>query len=135
MDDFLLLSGGSIVMIPVGGLYSDESFEKYIHRNPIIHNPNNKKIQQLPVILGFNSADKRFKTMVIGKVISEDNVIISTHVSTNESYLLQDLDLVKHNFGNKYNLGKYINIYPDGFRIEFISYPDVFKSERLKDFL
>lgn len=92
-----------------------------------VFNPKNLPVENLPIIYGFNNGSGMGG--VIGMLIAEDGTVLGSHASSDEAWLPYDLGVeegrrpARHETFRKH--------YPDGYRMEFVSYKDVDNTPKL----
>ena len=93
-----------------------------------VFNPHDKPVEELPVIYGFN--DGGSPDWWRGQLLSEDGTALGSHICSNEGYMPHDLGVLEGSRPDRHKT--FQTHYPDGYRMEFISYSDVFNHEGLK---
>jgi len=93
-----------------------------------IYNPVNKPVEELPVIYGFNNGGS--PGFCYGILIAEDGIELGGHVCSSEVYMPHDLGILEGARPDRHEIFR--SHYPDGYRMEFVSYKDVLKHEKLK---
>ena len=53
--------------------------------NYVIYNPNNKPIEELPIIFGFNNGGS--KEWLYAELIAEDGTPLGAHICSHENYM------------------------------------------------
>lgn len=86
-----------------------------------VHNPHNKPIEELPHIWGFNNGGR--SGAYYGALITDDGEWIGSHICSNESFMLHDLGIIEGSRPDRHL--EFMKHYPDGYRMEFVSYDDV----------
>lgn len=85
-----------------------------------VFNPKGIDVKDLPVIYGFNNGGN---SILYGMALAEDGEHLGGHGCTDEGYMLHDLGILE---GTRPDLHEeYRKHYPDGYRMEFVSYDDV----------
>jgi hypothetical protein len=86
-----------------------------------IYNPRHRPERDLPVIMGF--ANGSFKTYyIIGVLIAEDGTCLGSDVSSNESYLMEELGIKKGSRPDRHE--GFRKRYPGGYRMEYVDSND-----------
>lgn len=92
-------------------------------------NPHGKPLEDLPVIYGFNNGGgPHFYDAVL---ISEDGKILGGHGCSHEGYMLSDLGILSGSRPDRHE--EFKAHYPDGYRMDFVSYADTREHQGLKD--
>lgn len=86
-----------------------------------IHNPHDKPVGELPVIYGFNNGGPY--GFMEGLLIAEDGTWLGQHISSNESFMLGDLGIREGSRPDRHEIFR--EHYPDGYRMEFVSYGEL----------
>lgn len=92
-----------------------------------VHNPKGLPVETLPVIYGFNNGGSA--GLLIGQLIAEDGEVLGSHCCSHEGYMPGDLGIVEGARPDRHE--HFRTKYPDGYRMEFVSYDDVEKHEKL----
>lgn len=92
-----------------------------------IYNPNNLPVEQLPFIFGFNNGGS--PGFWCGTLLSEDGHYLGGHLCSDEWFMLGDLGILKGTRPDRH--GVFRNHYPDGYRMDFISFNDTYTHELL----
>lgn len=80
-----------------------------------IYNPNNKPVEELPVIYGFNNGGNY--GMMHAQLIAEDGTAMGSHLCSSEGYMLGDLGILEGTRPDRHEGFK--KHYPDGYRMAF----------------
>lgn len=89
-----------------------------------VHNPHNKPVNELPVIYGWNNGStSAIGGCMYGELVAEDGTLFPGHVCTSEVYMPHDLGILKGSRPDRHE--NFRTHYPDGYRMEFVSYEDV----------
>jgi hypothetical protein len=94
-----------------------------------IFNPKKLPVEKLPVIFGYNAGGRAGWDN--GRLIAEDGVRLGEHYCSSEEYMKGDLGILEGFGMDKHR--DFQKHYPDGYRMEFVSYEDVMTHERLQD--
>lgn len=86
-----------------------------------VYNPHNKPISELPVIYGYNGGGNAGYMAAI--LITEDGFDIGDHTCSSEAYMPHDLGILENSRPDRHVYFR--RYYPDGYRMEFVSYNDV----------
>ena len=92
-----------------------------------VFNPQDKPINDLPVIYGFNNGGS--EGFMHGQLIAEDGTGLGGHLCTHEGFMLGDLGIRNGSRTDRHETFK--KHYPDGYRMDFVSYNDVDSHEAL----
>lgn len=93
-----------------------------------IYNPHNKPEEELPTIFGFNNGGSL--GFFHGCLIAEDGTGLGSHLCSTEGYMYGDLGILKGRRPDRHETFK--KHYPDGYKMDFVSYDDVPKNEKLQ---
>lgn len=86
-----------------------------------VHNPNNVDPQTLPVIYGFNNGGS--PGMFFAVLIAEDGQCMGSHGCSHECFMRHDLGILE---GTRKDRHEHFQAkYPNGYRMDFVSYVDV----------
>lgn len=96
----------------------------------VVYNPNNTPVSGLPVIYGFNNGGRGNDWL--GCLIAEDGTPLGSHVCSHEAWMLHDLGIENANSTRHSDFKKH---YPDGYRMEFVTYDAVGHHPVLKGLL
>jgi hypothetical protein len=81
-----------------------------------IYNPENKPIQDLPIIYGFNNGGN--PGWLFANLVAEDGAALGGHVCSHECYMPHDLGILE---GTREDRHKgFRDYYPGGYRMEFV---------------
>lgn len=94
-----------------------------------IYNPNNRRVELLPKIFGFNNGSGMGG--VIGVLIAEDGSFLGSHASSHEGWLPQDLGTEEGYRPDRHETFK--KHYPGGYRMEFVGYKEIKKHKGLQE--
>ena len=86
-----------------------------------VYNPQNKPIEKLPVIYGFNNGGS--SGWYNAQLISEDGHGLGGHLCSDEGYMLADLGILEGSRPDRHETFK--KHYPDGYRMAFIGHSEV----------
>lgn len=92
-----------------------------------VNNPNNKPLEELPVIYGFNNGGST--GWFTGMILAEDGTYLGGHVCSHEGYMEHDLGVLEGSRPDRHEDFK--KHYPGGYRMEFVSASNVKKHEGL----
>lgn len=87
-----------------------------------VWNPHNKPLDELPFIYGFNNGSGMGG--VIGCLIAEDGTPLGSHACSHEGWMLYDLGIYEGKRPDRHK-DDFQKHYPDGYRMDFVSYADV----------
>jgi len=108
-------------------LYEDQHVDALKGKGWAVHNPLSKPINELPVIYGFNNGGRQ--DWWDAQLIAEDGTPLGGHVCSSEGYMPYDLGVLEGARLDRHDDFK--KHYPDGYRMEFVSYGDVKANEKL----
>jgi hypothetical protein len=108
-------------------LYEAQHVYMYEGRKAAVFNPHEKNIGELPVIYGFNHGGSEGWMSAV--LISADGVVLGSHCCSSEAYMPSDLGVLDGTRPDRHQ--DFQKHYPDGYRMEFISFRDVRKSAGL----
>ena len=97
-------------------LYQAQHEHRMEGKATAVHNPNDKPIDELPVIYGFNNGGNRGWMRAV--LLAEDGAGLGGHICTNEGYMLHDLGILEGTRPDRHETFK--EHYPEGYRMEFI---------------
>ena len=86
-----------------------------------VFNPNDMPLHMLPVIYGFNNGGSR--DFLSATLIAEDGTPLGGHACSHEGYMRHDLGILEGSRPDRHEGFK--KHYPDGYRMDFVSYEDV----------
>lgn len=92
-----------------------------------VHNPNNKPLEELPVIYGWNNGGS--PGWFSGQLIAQDGTPMGGHLCSHEGYMYADLGILEGTREDRHETFR--AHYPDGYRMEFVKYEDARKHEGL----
>lgn len=93
-----------------------------------VYNPNNKSIEELPFIYGFNNGGQ--VGFMHAQLLAQDGTPLGSHLCSSESFMYADLGIYEGTRPDRHEHFK--EHYPDGYRMDFISYEDVNNHEGLQ---
>jgi hypothetical protein len=94
---------------------------KHDPRPYAVHNPQAKPMEDLPAIYGFNNGSSVFG--MDGTLLAADGTFLGGHCCSSEHYMLGDLGCVEGSRPDRHETFR--EHYPDGYRMEFVTYDDV----------
>lgn len=110
-------------------LYLSQHLVEWEGKGYEVHNPHNKPIDELPVIYGFNNGGSPGWYEAVA--IAEDGNALGGHVCSHEGYMPHDLGIIKGSRPDRHEESYKVH-YPDGYRMDFVSFKDVDGHEALK---
>lgn len=110
-------------------LYEVLHLAKWGDQPYVIFNPNEKPVEELPVIIGFNNGGQMGWLEAVA--IAQDGVVLGGHICSSEAYMPFDLGLVEDSRSDR--LDEYKKHYPDGFRCEFVPHAKAKDHTGLRD--
>lgn len=87
-----------------------------------LYNPHEKPLTELPVIYGFNNGGRTQWYHAVA--LSEDGYCLGTHLCSHEGYMPNDLGVIEGSRPDRHE-ESYKKHYPEGYRMEFVSFDDV----------
>lgn len=91
-------------------------------RRDAIYNPHGKPVSDLPVIYGFNNGGSR--DWLNACAIAADGTVLGGHICSSEAYIPHDLGVLEGTRSDRH--AKYREHYPDGYRMEFVPYREMY---------
>ena len=101
--------------------YLAEHLAENAGRGWAIVNPGNRPLDELPVIYGFNNGGSRY--FLSGQLIAEDGTLLGSHACSAEGYMPHDLGILEGTRPDRHET--FIQHYPRGYRMEFVSSGEV----------
>lgn len=101
-------------------LYEAQHVHEYESRKLAIFNPNNKPVDELPIIYGFNNGGSPGWMSAV--LISADGIYLGGHTCSSEVYMPADLGVLEGTRPDRHKTFR--EHYPDGYRMEFVRYAD-----------
>lgn len=108
-------------------LYELEHIRAMKNKGYAVYNPNNKPLDELPVIYGFNNGGRTNFYQALS--MAEDGTHLGSHLCSSESYILHDLGILEGTREDRHET--YRNHYPEGYRMDFVSFDNVQNHEKL----
>jgi hypothetical protein len=102
-------------------LYEAQHMIKWAGKGYASFNPHDKPVEDLPVIYGFNNGGS--PGLFYGCIMAEDGTGLGGHGCSSEGYMLSDLGVLEGSRPDRHETFR--EHYPDGYRMEFVSYNDV----------
>ena len=111
--------------------YEAEHVARYNGRPVAVYNPHDKPLADLPTIYGHNNtrSDDGTHYFLEGRIMAEDGTYFGGHACSSEAYMLHDLGILEGCRPDRHETFR--EHYPDGYRMEFVSWRDVEKHEGL----
>jgi len=110
-------------------LYLVQHLYEHKGKEPVVYNPFGKKLEDLPVIYGFNNGGSR--ELLSAVLIAEDGTGLGGHCCSDEAYMLHDLGILEGTRTDRHK--EFRKHYPDGYRMEFVKHEDFKTNEGLKE--
>jgi|13_taG_2_1085334.scaffolds.fasta_scaffold04032_5 hypothetical protein len=101
-----------------------------MEKHYVKHNPLNKPEDQLPVIYGYCEGGQL--SNLVGKLIAEDGKFLGQHICSSEGWMYGDLGITDPDSGRHKDFKEH---YPEGYRMQFVSYNHVKHHVGLQDAL
>lgn len=86
-----------------------------------IYNPKELPVEDLPVIYGFNNGGSPGWFSAV--LLAEDGTGLGSHICSHEGYMEHDLGILEGTRPDRHE--RFREHYPDGYRMEFISFDNV----------
>ena len=83
-----------------------------------VYNPNEKPLDELPVIYGFNNGPSLGPNALWGVLLAEDGTHLGDHICSNEGFMYHDLGILENSRPDRHETFR--AHYPDGYRMEFV---------------
>lgn len=107
--------------------YAAEHLSAHSGRKYAVYNPNNKAVDELPFIYGFNNGGSPGWLSAV--LIAEDGMCLGGHACSHECYMEADLGVLEGTRSDRHETFK--GHYPDGYRMTFVGAEDVLAHEGL----
>jgi len=95
--------------------------------NNAIYNPQSLPVESLPVIYGFNNGGSM--GFMHAQLLAEDGTPLGSHLCSSEGFMPGDLGILEGTRADRHE--HFQAHYPNGYRMEFVSYDDVRGHEKL----
>lgn len=92
-----------------------------------IYNPQNKSLEELPIIYGFNNGGS--SGFLSAQLLAEDGTPLGGHACSSEGYMPHDLGILEGTRPDRHE--DFRKHYPGGYMMAFVGYDDVKKNEGL----
>jgi hypothetical protein len=102
-------------------LYEAQHVHRYEGRGWAVHNPQNRPVNELPVIYGFNNGGSPGWMSAV--LIAQDGTALGGHVCSSEAYMPADLGVLEGPRPDRHET--FAKHYPDGYRMEFVRYDEL----------
>lgn len=86
-----------------------------------VYNPNNKPPEDLPVIYGFNNGGNN--NFLYAQLITQDGYDVGSHICSDECFMPGDLGCLENSRPDRHET--FMEVYPGGYRMDFVSHSDV----------
>jgi hypothetical protein len=102
-------------------LYLAQHNRAHDNKGYAVFNPHDKPLDELPVIYGFNNGGSAgwFSACIIAR----DGTVLGGHICSAEGYMLHDLGILEGTRLDRHE--SFRAHYPDGYRMDFVSYKDI----------
>lgn len=97
-------------------LYQAQHMHKMEGKGWAVHNPNNRPIDELPVIYGFNNGGSPGWYSAV--LLAEDGKCLGGHCCSHECYMEHDLGILEGTRPDRHETFR--EHYPDGYRMVFV---------------
>ena len=108
-------------------LYEAQHLAEMEGKGYAVFNPHGKPIAELPVIYGFNNGGS--PGWFSACLIAEDGTGLGGHICSSEGYMPHDLGILDGTRPDRHETFR--EHYPDGYRMDFVSYADIDKTPQL----
>jgi hypothetical protein len=102
-------------------LYEAQHLHEMQGKGYAVFNPHNKPISELPIIYGFNNGGNSIFLSAVA--MAEDGTELGRHACSSEGYMRHDLGILEGTRKDRHE-NDYQKHYPDGYRMDFVSYAD-----------
>ena len=102
-------------------LYLGSHLAEWSNKGYAVFNPDNKPIEELPVIFGFNNGGSPGWFSAV--LLAEDGTPLGGHCCSNEGYMPHDLGIVEGSRPDRHEI--FQEHYPGGYRMDFVGYDQV----------
>ena len=85
-----------------------------------VYNPNNKPLDELPIIYGFNNGGSVGWMSAV--LLAEDGNCLGGHCCSHEGYMPSDLGVLEGSRPDRHETFR--QHYPDGYRMEFVGFDE-----------
>jgi hypothetical protein len=102
-------------------LYLAQHLVEWEGKGYAVYNPHDKPLEELPVIYGFNNGGTH--GWLYAQLISEDGMGLGSHICSHQGHMVHDLGIAEGSRPDRHKTFK--EHYPDGYRMDFVSYSDV----------
>ena len=102
-------------------LYEAQHLAQWGDKGWACYNPLGKPVEELPTIYGFNNGGSSYFLHAV--LIAEDGTGLGGHACSSEAYMPHDLGILEGSRPDRHETFR--AHYPDGYRMEFVSYRDV----------
>lgn len=109
-------------------LYAAQHNYAMAGKKPAVYNPHHKDLDDLPTIYGFNNGGSH--QMLQAVLMAEDGTSLGSHCCSAECYMPHDLGILEDTRPDRHDDFK--KHYPDGYKMEFVSYNHVSDHEGLQ---
>jgi len=99
-------------------LYEAQHMAVWGEKGWVVYNPLSKPVDELPAIFGFNNGGS--PGWFSGCLIAEDGTGLGGHICSSEGYMYHDLGIVEGARPDRHETFR--EHYPDGYRMEFVTY-------------
>lgn len=108
-------------------LYLAQHLVEWEGKGYSVFNPQNKPVDDLPVIYGFNNGGKA--GLLLATLVAEDGTALGSHCCSHEFYMRHDLGIADGSRPDRHET--FQKHYPDGYRMDFVPYDGVKAHEKL----
>jgi hypothetical protein len=102
-------------------LYEAQPLREMEGKGYAVFNPHGKAVAELPVIYGFNNGGS--PGWYSACLLAEDGTGLGGHLCSSEGYMTHDLGILEGTRPDRHKTFR--EHYPDGYRMEFVSYRDI----------
>jgi hypothetical protein len=105
--------------------------KKLCNKTYAFYNPENKSINDLPIIYGFNNGPcGPWGELYRGILLAEDGAGLGSHICSHEEYIPLDLGILEGTCKDRHEVFK--KHYPHGYRMDFVSKDNVPNHKKLR---
>lgn len=107
--------------------YLAEHLQACAGKGYAVYNPQDIPLDELPVVYGFNNGGS--PGWFEGVLLAQDGTFLGGHICSHEGYMPSDLGIREGFRSDRHET--FMTHYPNGYRMDFVSYDDVSKHEGL----
>jgi hypothetical protein len=111
--------------------YLREHLAQWKEKGYAVYNPENRPIEDLPVIYGFNNGGS--PGWMYACLLAEDGEGLGSHICSHEGYMPHDLGVIEGSRPDRHE--DFAKHYPQGYRMDFLGYDEVRSHAGLREAL